>query len=1042
MNEKSLELQNINSPSDNLERQFSFSQNRTQEMNNINTTDYESIYNNGTTNMTIDNNNNLNNSSRRFTHISHNKKYKYKYKLSKLKERTTSIMNFSKKLFGCIMNLIRHLDFLSERKIGVQVGIVYTVLMILLSLGIAYFKAIHIVSIIETISNKNYFSFYVNNIIDSQREIKIQLDELNNHDIISASNDPLLFMKIYTEELVSNKILNKDTIILEENSEKIYSDMGDNYELSQDLYKLADIYKDSSPIEHLDFNIKNMMPFYYHFTPIIVDHLKNCGIQIINFYFVAEGINGCNNTKEGKDTINTMYFKYPLEVLNLGPDTIQKNNKIYDFIIDPYTSCNGDYKGQEDIIDNIKINNWFALSLRDPNLNFRIFKMKKITQEKKRKDYLIFYSRSDNLQYDDKYSTDSEPPEIYFTFSMKVSQSKNNCPFIILDEKDDILNFEYFSIYNFQNNFNRIEEETDTNIKKLFEIDYDIDESQNLLLRIPTFISNMHLYSMEDLESDYYYNENSNYRNREYALLKYKEMVNLTNFYNINYYFQKDSLIFRLIYFLNHFFLFKKNHPEFLTKNYDTLKTTIETKLDHPCIFSDSQEYYDLIKNFYDYDCENDFCFYNNCDQSNNNLKGPDKLYYLPNIYCIPLFCRDTQSINTDFHKNLKDKIKNINKLFSENGYSFTSTYNDYLIKKNYTFSKIDEYFDRNNFIFKTKIKLEQKNNSYNNFFQIKIVMQNLSYQYGDNTFLMFFMNNNMTTYLVYNFKRLNYLFLVYVFGVYVFFVTCSLIILIRYIVFKVDYLTRRIEKIKKIRRTIVSNQVENNSNIEENSNSNLEQNNNFESSTNINEDSNSINSGDSTSNKKKEKKENFEKEKTGEIDELDNLINLVNENVADFQIKFNLTEDMNSIINEIKNQYNGIIKVNQYKNRLLMKSFDNININSFDEEDEISNGSSIDEKEENFDDLSLKMLYELLSTSTSEIDFSNIKTNFYYRENDGKYLFGLEEILPMFNEEDSNGNGEITNLSKIQNAINYYYSNIHSYWKEQYDILKKEENI
>ena len=164
---------------------------------------------------------------------------------------------------------------------------------------------------------------------------------------------------------------------------------------------------------------------------------------------------------------------------------------------------------------------------------------------------------------------------------------------------------------------------------------------------------------------------------------------------------------------------------------------------------------------------------------------------------------------------------------------------------------------------------------------------------------------------------------------------------------------------------------------------------------------------------------------------------------MADFQIKFNLTEDMNSNINEIKNQYNGIIKVNQYKNKLLNNNNNNNNIdnNSIDE-DESSNISLNSEKEENFDDLSLKMFYELLSTSTTEIDFSNIKTNFYYRKNDGKYLFGLEDILPCFNDEDSNGNGEITNLNKIQNAINYYFFNIHNYWKKQYDDLKNEENI
>ena len=210
----------------------------------------------------------------------------------------------------------------------------------------------------------------------------------------------------------------------------------------------------------------------------------------------------------------------------------------------------------------------------------------------------------------------------------------------------------------------------------------------------------------------------------------------------------------------------------------------------------------------------------------------------------------------------------------------------------------------------------------------------------------------------------------------------------------------------------------------------------------NLNIDINN-NSFDSIENNKKKKKEKkLEKnKKVGEFDELDNLIRLIDENAADFQIKFNLTDDMNSAINEIKNQYNGIIKVNQYKNKLLMNNYSNNNKNNIDE-DEMSNVSisSTEEKIEDFNELSLKMFYELLSTSTTELDFSNIKNNFYYRDYDEKLLFGLEEILTFFNDEDSNGNGEITNLSKIQNAIKYYYVNIHNYWKEQYDNLKKEE--
>lgn len=1021
MNGKNIELSNINSQNNKSNANFSFSQNQPQENNRI-VSELESTLFNGTI-MTVDINNNINHRANRFTNIENNKKNKSKLEKSK---NTLSSANLRKKIYICFFSFINHLNILSERTISFQVGIVYAFLMIILSLGIAYIKAYHIMDIIDSLTNKNYFTFYVNNIIDSQREIKILLDELNNHDITSVSNDPLLFNRILTEELVENKILNKDTIILQQNIEKTYSDLGSNYELSNDLYKLADIYNSSSfeVNNNLDYNIKNMMPFYYHYSPIIISHLNNCGIQINNFYFIARGELECTNKVDEKDTINTMYFKYPLEDLNLGPNSNQKNNKIYDFILDPYSSCNDDYYGQDYIINNIKIYNWFSRCLRDPTVNFRIFKIKKITEEKKKKDYLIFFSKTQNLPYDDSN-------KIFFTFSIKISQ--DNYPFIKLDERDDILNFDYLSIYNFKNKFLSTEEER--NVKKLFEIDYDIDDSQNVLFKTPKFLSNIHLYSMEELKHENIFNENSNYKNGEHVLLKYNEMIDMNEYYDINYYFLKDSLIFKLIYFLNQFFSFKKNHPEYLTPNYDDLRNDIETETDHPCIISGSQEYYELIKKEFNYDCQNDYCFYNDCDQAYNNFQDPKNLLFLPNCYCIPLFCRDTQSPISEFHKLIKDKIKKINKSFSDNAYSFTSSYNDYILKKNYKFSKTDEYFDRNNFVFNCKMSLNQKNNTYNNFFKTKIKIQNLAYQCGDNAFLMFFMNNNMTSFLIHNFLKLNTTFLLYVFFIYLFLVLCSLVLLIRYIVSQVNNLTDRIEKVKKIRKAIITNQIDNNNYEDNNSNSNLE------ILSNINDDNKSDNSNGSNNNNKKDKKDSQNNNKTIiELDELDTLTNLINENVSEFQIKFNLTEDMNSNINDIKNQYNGIIKVNQYKNKLLMKNY-NINNNSFDE-DEPSNTSNSEEKNENFDDLSLKMFYELLSTSTSEIDFSNIKNNFYYKNNEEKMIFGLEEILALFIDEDNNRNGEITNINKIQNAINYYYVNIHNYWKREYDNLKKEENI
>ena len=1029
MKEKSIELSNINSSPLNTDRNYSFGTKNLQQTNQTNISEGETMtFFNNHTNMTSDTTmmSPEINRIRRYTSIDYQKRSKSK---SERKEVKTYFKDLNKKIYNCFTSFKRHLDFLSERNINVQVGIVYSVLLIGLSLGIIYLKAKHINDILDTLTKKNYHSFYINNIIDSQREIKVQLDELNNHDIISLGNDPLLFMRLYTEELVSHNILINNSLILETDLQKTFSDLGQNYELSDDLYNLAEIYNDSSSsTSNLKHNIKNMMPFYFLFTPIIINHLNNCGIKLNNFYFIASGSEMCENF----NTINTMYFKYPLENIKLGPDVIQKNNKIYDFIIDPLSSCNNEYSNQQEVLNNIQLNNWYSSYLINAgdSAHFKIFKIKKVTGEKKRLDYLIFFSRSNSLNY---LENDNDK-KIYFTFCMKISQNEDYYPFIKLDERDDILYYDYLSLYNFDDKYSHVSE---NNKEKIFEIDYNIDDNQNILLRVPKFISNMHLYSMEAETED---DTNSKDKKEESILLKYEELKNMSEYYNINYYFQKDSLIFRLIYFLNEFFLFKKNHPEYLTSTYDNISDSIETSSDHPCTFEGSQEYYELIKYNYGYDCMNDFCFYNNCDQSYEGLEEPKNLYFLPNCYCIPLFCRDTQSSVTDFHNLLKNKIQEDNKTYSDNAYSFTSSYDDYLWKKGYKFSKIDEYFDRQNFIFKCKIQLTQKNNTYNNFFMTKIKIQNMTFQNGDNTFLMFFMNNNMTSFLIDNFQKLNYMYLNYTFFIYVLFVILNMGVLLRYIILQVNNLTNRMEKLKKIRRIIITNQLDSNIYNDDFSNSNFD-NNNYDSLTYSNDDNISVNSDDSDSSKKKKKKESeIENKKQSELDELDTLINLINENISDFQIKFNLNEDMNSSINEIKNQYNGIIKVNQYKNKLLMKNY-TYNENSIDEDD-LSNFSNYEERDEYLDDLSLKIFYELLSTSTSEIDFSNIKNNFYYRKNDGKLLFGLEDVISGFNEEDNSGNGEITNLNKIKNAINYYYANIHDYWEKQYNNMKKEENL
>ena len=64
----------------------------------------------------------------------------------------------------------------------------------------------------------------------------------------------------------------------------------------------------------------------------------------------------------------------------------------------------------------------------------------------------MVFSRSDNLNI----SNDTIDSKVYFTFSMKIKHDENELSFIKLNENKDILFFDYFFLYNFEDDFNFI----------------------------------------------------------------------------------------------------------------------------------------------------------------------------------------------------------------------------------------------------------------------------------------------------------------------------------------------------------------------------------------------------------------------------------------------------------------------------------------------------------------------------------------------------------------------------------------------------------
>ena len=162
--------------------------------------------------------------------------------------------------------------------------------------------------------------------------------------------------------------------------------------------------------------------------------------------------------------------------------------------------------------------------------------------------------------------------------------------------------------------------------------------------------------------------------------------------------------------------------------------------MNNPCSISNLDEYYNLIKSKFDYDCINDYCFFHNCEP-NDSLYNKKNSYNLPNCYCIPLYCRDglTQK-NSEFEKKIRNEL-GIDDDDEKFDFSFTYDYKYFIEEMETPFSKLNEYFDRDKFNFKCHIIFNKKNFENNRTFVTDVYETKHN---EDNIFLMYlYMNSN-----------------------------------------------------------------------------------------------------------------------------------------------------------------------------------------------------------------------------------------------------------------------------------------------------------
>ena len=971
------------------------------------------------------------------------------------------------------LTLFKKVRIIRENKMVNQIIVIYAILFLLFLGVIIYVKNYLIKTSYNNFENKNYYSFIESDIIRKQNNLKIQIDSKNNNNMISSLDSHLLFMEIYTQELSSRNILDNDIFKNLNNDsdelEKYEDELGDYFKPKINIKKLIKEETDTGK----EFNIKNLVPFYYHFSPVIYQNFDFFGLNMVNHYFIGNDPD-CNLPNE-ELLANNLYFKYPLEGNDLGLDFEALNDKIYDYIIDPFIDCNNGYNFDENLLNLIKENNWYYNVIKEEKnfeINFRFLKLMKINQEKERKDFYIVYDKFNlNLNY-------SEEKTLNFLFAIRLSKLEMKYPFVLLDEYNDTLNYDYLSIFNFDEKISQIELSNSDSEKSIFDNDYDIDDSNNIIMRTPKFMENMNFFGMEnkikpslrlrllkDNNNNKLYSDNS-------IMLKYKELEDITDNYTINYYFSDDYILYyKLLYFLNQLILYKQKNQRFLTNNTETDESddvgqgggNEKVHNEHPCSISDIDKYYNNIKKRFDYDCIYDYCFYHNCEPLSDIYLNMNNNHW-PNCYCLPLFCKDEKTQkNSEFEKSLK-KILNIKN--EDFDYSYTSNFDYFYSELENPFSSSMDYFNRFTLDFKCQLFFNKKNPQENNAFIANINYHNFS-EHSRYTLLLLFLYNHAKLFKIIDNlhkKGLNVIVKI-VYGYLLLFFALGVLLLI-YIYISCNKLTDRMNQVKNVRKAIISN-ANNSNNKNYNKAVNIDESKDEPNEKKIN-DNNSINNlldkdktnsnnineinneNENLINAHENKDNDSQNDKiinTDGKDELDELIGLIKDNLPTFKIEFNLNEEINDNLNSIKKQYNEIIQVNKYKNKLLLKEdkeeiiFDNQEDSSISS----SNNSVNIKKNEKVDDLSVNIFCELLSLSNHKFDFSNIKTNFYYKENNDNSLYNLNQFIGEFNDVNANNNnenGEITSIDKLQNALQHYYNNIHIYWKNNYDIQKAKDEI
>jgi hypothetical protein len=639
-------------------------------------------------------------------------------------------------IYGNIMDDFKNMGIFKQSMIC------FIILLFIFITIIVYYKIKNITVMMSNQSNINYYTKIVIELLNIEKDFKMDLDIINNNDYMCLFYTHIYFYKIYSKELNSHDYM---TMFYDVNNPSPEVDVTYQLQSLNSDASLNSIFTNLNKIEdnNLDFSLrhsfnnldypneknhKNMdldyfVPIMYTFSPLFYQNLKHNKINLLNYYFLGYSYNdGCDNTK------NNVFFKYPLEESETSPTMLNKN--FFDSTVDPIGKCFLLSGVRQTEIPKVVRTNWYNnyenkfLLDQTRKSDTRLFTLLKLGLNFDRNEYSINYVST-------KINSPSGKINI-FTFAQKIDKSNSELPFSSIDKSIE-KPYDYFSMINFPNPFEKNYTYNYVNVDPgstddIFLHKYNIDDNSTLVTNVPNFIQNIYKYTM--LPNSIVFNNSR--INSNSLMLSYTEMARVWEDYSTNYYYEVDTNVLDFISFINNFLLYRQYEKRIIQeKNMNSSDTnsinSLMTKSFHKCLNSNLTEWYNYVKDRdlkTSYDCLNDYCFFNNCTADDPLYKKPSDMRFLPNCYCFPMYCTDPFTF--------RDKYSIPQEFINLNSSNFYEDFNN--------------YYDDAKGVVKCRLSFYQKHQNITPYnYRTSAMLKNTNIRYNTSIFILY-LNEEMST--------------------------------------------------------------------------------------------------------------------------------------------------------------------------------------------------------------------------------------------------------------------------------------------------------